>query len=109
MTFAEDIEAAASEVGETILWVVIAPVRSLRNLIYIEPEEYPKAPVMELLPWGEARAYLDYRYDTEIGSADCHPVFAWSESWVFCVREYDGSTCIGRAPRNPIVCEPEYM
>lgn len=95
-TFAEDIEASAAAAGEPILACVIGGI----GYSWREDERYADAHE-EPLPWAEARAMLDYEYDTGFGGEDCNPIFAWSENWVYAVHEYDGSTGVVRLPRHP--------
>jgi hypothetical protein len=54
-----------------------------------------------LLSWKEARPILDYDFFSGFGTADCHPVYAWTMNWIITVNEYDGSTSPVRIPRNP--------
>jgi len=53
-------------------------------------------------------AKLDAEYDNGYGGADCFPMYAWTASRVFFIREYDGSTGISSVPRAPVACEPEF-
>lgn len=62
----------------------------------------------KLLPWSEARPYLDYQYDNGFGSAECHPVYAWTEMRVLFVHEYDGATGVDWLPRQPSAGVPEF-
>jgi hypothetical protein len=62
----------------------------------------------KVLPWKEARKYLDYQFDDSFGAAGCDPITAWTKSKVIFVSEYDGSTRIRSVPRHPTDHEPEY-
>lgn len=54
-----------------------------------------------ILSWPEARAALDYYYDSGYGSQDCHDICAYTPTRVIFVHEYDGSTSLHSVPRNP--------
>lgn len=62
----------------------------------------------KLVAWEDARPVLDYEYDNGYGGADCHAVYAWTETQVLFVHEYDGATAVQQVPRNPIACAPEF-
>jgi hypothetical protein len=64
--------------------------------------------VGKVLPWAEARALLDYEYDSGFGSANCHPVFAWTETKLLTITEYDGATGPAWFPRNPMDVTPGF-
>lgn len=68
---------------------------------------YKEIPQGVLLCWNEAEALLDYRYSTEYGAPECNAVYAWTETRVIFVSQYDGSTRIHSIPRNPIDIQPE--
>lgn len=51
---------------------------------------------------------LDQEYDSGYGGADCFPMYTWTKSRVFFIGEYDGSTGITWAPRNPVALEPQF-
>lgn len=51
---------------------------------------------------------LDQNYDNSYGGADCFPCYAWTESRVFMIHEYDGSTGPVWVPRHPVAIEPEF-
>ena len=55
----------------------------------------------EILTWDKARPLLDYEYNGDYGAPDCHAITAWSASRVYWITEYDGSTRLSSAPRNP--------
>lgn len=61
-----------------------------------------------VLSWEDAKPHLSYTFDNGFGGADCHPVYAWTKSWVIFINEYDGATGPGRIPRNPVPCEPSF-
>jgi hypothetical protein len=64
--------------------------------------------VGKLLSWEAARPIIDYEYDNGYGSAGCHAVYAWTETQVIFVSEYDGATGISEVPRNPTAGTPEF-
>lgn len=70
------------------------------------PVKIPKDKRGVVLPWDEAKKLLDYDFDSGFGSAECHAIYAWSASLVMWIHEYDGSTHLMTAPRNPIACKP---
>jgi hypothetical protein len=75
------------------------------RLPYDEPAPHPVGKVMS---WLEARAILDYEYDSGYGAADCHPVIAWTASKIITITEYDGATGPSWYPRNPIDAIPGF-
>jgi hypothetical protein len=62
-----------------------------------------------LLAWKDARQHLLYEFDWGYGAPRCHPVLAWTRSWIIGIREYDGSTSQSRVPRHPTACTPFWM
>jgi hypothetical protein len=65
-------------------------------------------PVGKVMPWDQARAILDYDYYDGYGSADCHPVFAWTATKIITVIEYDGATGPAWYPRHPVDVVPGF-
>lgn len=53
-------------------------------------------------------AMVDEEYDNGHGSADCHPIYAWTKSRVYMIHEYDGATGPMWVPRNPMDITPEF-
>lgn len=105
MTFAEEIERAAK--GETIEAITLASTGWERS----DEDRYSarrKAPSKfgELLSWDEARPMLDYDYARGFGGEDCDAIWAWTESRVIFVHEYDGATSVNWLPRHPQVGSP---
>lgn len=47
-----------------------------------------------------------WSFDGGYGAPDCYAIFAWSNLRVFWVTQYDGSTSLDSAPRNPETCMP---
>ena len=61
-----------------------------------------------VLSWEKALPMIDYEYDSGFGREDCHGIYAWTDSRVLFVHEYDGSTQVNSVPRNPTTeCELE--
>lgn len=96
--FARDIEEAAK--GEPIETVVIGDM-GWGDYGVDERHGPGLARKGQILSWDEARPLLDYSYDTGYGAPDCHAIYAWTQSLVLWVTQYDGSTEINSAPRHP--------
>ena len=92
-TFAEDIENAAR--GETILFACVGETRGCAS------SDSDRSLGESVHPWVIVRPVLDYEYDSGFGGQDCHDFMAWTETRVFFVYEYDGSTRVDSMPRNP--------
>lgn len=103
MTFAEDIERAAD--GP----ILACTIGDMGWCDYrLEDKHQPaSARREEVLSWEEARPLLDYEYDSGYGAPDCHAIYAWTETHIVYVSQYDGSTSIYRLPRNPSDEKPE--
>ena len=56
----------------------------------------------------EGLALLDKDYDSGYGGADCRPFYAWTQTRVYMVHEYDGATSLGWLPRHPVDCKPSF-
>lgn len=102
INMAQQLEQAAAEIGETIQYAVIGDHSYYCNIPQ-HPDFYNK-----VLPWSIARAALDYEYDDGFGGAECHPVYAWTESCILFIHEYDGATCVRKIPRNPTAVVPGF-
>lgn len=102
--FAEDLEKAAGD--EPITHAVIGDMGWAE---YGQDERHAAAAARRgvVLPWSEARPLLDYAYDGGYGAPDCQAVYAWTETQVIYVSQYDGSTSVYSLPRNPVDCDPE--
>ena len=98
-TFADDIEEAAQ--GEPIEAVVIGDLGWGSGYGTDDRHRPGLARQGEVLEWAEARPLLDYEYARGFGLPDCHAIYAWTPRWVIWVAEYDGSTRLDAAPRNP--------
>jgi hypothetical protein len=93
MTFADEIEKVAD--NEPIKGIVLGA----REYQYDDDDIPPYQG--KLLSWAEARPLLDYDYDSDYGSPDCHPVYVWTKTKVIFVVVYDGSTWLSSVPRTP--------
>lgn len=104
MTFADDIEKAAGD--EPILHVAIGGMGWPE---YGADERHAPALARkgDLLPWAEARPLLAFEYDCGHGAPDCMAIYAWTESQVLYVVQYDGATGVESLPRHPMLCVPE--
>lgn len=104
--FASDIEEEAGD--EPILQVLIGFVGGDG---FWENSKHLAASAVRgrLLSWTEAKPLLNYSYYTGYGSPDCHAIYAWTETKVLFVVQYDGATVIESVPRNPTVKESPIM
>ena len=96
------LEEAEQHYGETIEALVVGPHD---DRSYSDP---PKPDENIILSREAGLAKVDLDYDNGYGGADCYPLYAWTASRVFFVHEYDGSTGLCWAPRNPMALEPEF-
>lgn len=58
----------------------------------------------KLLTWEEVAPTLDYMHEDWAYNPQCHAIYAWTDSRVLFVHEYDGQTSVKFVPRNPIDC-----
>lgn len=94
-TFAGDILEAAAD--EEIIAIAVSPKRG-----YSYHDDKPDHNLgAEPVEWDKAFEVLNYDYSDGFGGQDCHDIWAWTETRVLFVHEYDGSTRIASAPRNP--------
>lgn len=106
MNFADDIRLAAGD--EQIEAIVIGPfgwstfIQDDKPFGMTEDQVVPKEKLGVVLEWDEASKLLDYEYDVGYGSPLCHAITAWTPNKVIWVTQYDGSTCVDWAPRNPV-------
>jgi len=57
----------------------------------------------------QAKPYMKgWSFDGGFGAPECYATYIWTNQRVFWVTQYDGSTRLDSAPRNPIDCMP-YM
>lgn len=97
-TYAEDILRVAGD--EPILAIAVGPKRR-----WTVEEETDHALGADPVSWEQARPVLDYDYDSGYGGQDCHDIWAWTETRVLFVHEYDGATLVAFAPRHPSTFE----
>jgi hypothetical protein len=64
-------------------------------------------PVGSVMTWAEALPYVDREYDNGYGSPKCPSTYAWTESRVLFVVQYDGATDVHSLPRNPVDVKPD--
>jgi len=68
----------------------------------------PKDKIGVLLTLEEAKPLMDgWSYDGGYGSPDCYATYVWTNQRVIWVTQYDGSTNLDSAPRNPVTCMPD--
>ena len=98
-TFADYIKAVVEEPIEAMVigkyggdW----PHIYSHNLITI-----PEEKLGVILSGDEALSLLVQPYEGGYGSPDCHAVYIWTKTRVYWVTQYDGSTSLDSAPRNP--------
>lgn len=104
----KELEEGLDE-GERIEAVVIGVHDRDENRFTDDPPaRYPDM-LNRVLTWEEAAPILDEEYDDGYGSAECFPFYAWTNTHIYFVREYDGSTHIGAIPRNPQDIAPDFQ
>ena len=52
---------------------------------------------------------IDVEFDSGYGGANCFPITAWTDNWVFVIGEYDGATHLATVPRHPVAHSPEFV
>lgn len=98
-TFAERIECMAD--GEEIIAISIDGHRYDDQFNEIDHLEYH-----EPISWEEARPLLNYVPDSGYGTLDMHAIYAWTETRVLFVCQYDGSSWVSYVPRHPTKEQP---
>ena len=68
---------------------------------------YDVQPKGKVLSWKEAAPFLDYEHDCGYGAPECNAVYVWTETKVYFVVQYDGSTGFSWVPRDPVDIMPE--
>jgi len=67
----------------------------------------PKEKQGVLLTLEQAKPLMDgWSYDGGYGSPECYATYVWTNQRLIWVTQYDGSTCLDSAPRNPTACIP---
>jgi len=103
-TLAEWIARMAD--GETIEGVVIGHFNGEADDVR---ETIPVDARTVVLSWEDAKSHLFYSPPANgDGSINCHPVYAWTKSWVIFIRDYEWAVGAGRIPRNPVAGEPRF-
>lgn len=59
-------------------------------------------PTGQTLGIADVEKWLDIGFNSGFGSRDCPTLYAWSDTEVFYIYEYDGSTSLQSCPRNPV-------
>lgn len=97
MTYAEQIEDEAGG-AENIRAIVIGAEPWSSSV-----EEGSRPPVERnvLLTWQDARPALDYEADQGFGGVTTDAFYAWTDTLVLFMGEYDGSSWVDSVPRNP--------
>jgi hypothetical protein len=92
--------------GDEILSVVIGEMGWGSFQKELVPN-YDKIPKGQILPWEQAQGWLDFEFDRGFGAPECPAVYAWTESIVIAIGQYNGSTWPYTIPRNPEDIMPE--
>ena len=94
--------AAVEKTGETIEAIVVGPDDE-HDWDQTRSNQDRENRVLSV---EEGLALLDKDYNNGYGGADCRPFYAWTQSRVYLVHEYDGATGLGWVPRHPVDCNP---
>jgi hypothetical protein len=84
-----------------------------QNNIGFEFEDYDSLPIKKelkgkLLTLEEAKPLMEsWSFCKGFGTVECYAVYIWTNKRVIWVSQYDGSTWLSSAPRDPIVCIPK--
>jgi hypothetical protein len=72
------------------------------------PNPVPKERQGQLLTLDEASPMMEgWSFYGGFGSPSCPAVYIWTNQRVIWVTQYDGSTRLSSAPRNPMACDPQ--
>lgn len=94
--FAQDLLKVAGD--EDIIAVSVSPNR--RSVWDDEGPDHPLG--TDPVTWEDALPHLSYKYDSGFGGQECHNVWAWTDTRVLFIHEYDGSTHVLSVPRGPV-------
>jgi hypothetical protein len=73
-----------------------------------EPNPVPLEMREKVLTLEEAKPYMEsWSFKNSLGCPECYAVYIWTNKRIFWVTQYDGSTSLCNAPRNPVSCKPE--
>ncbi len=61
----------------------------------------PKDKMGKLMTPEQASKYLSYEYVSSYGAPKCHSVYVWTDTRIYFIVDYDGSTHLDSVPRNP--------
>jgi hypothetical protein len=74
---------------------------------YGPPEGEEIAPQGCLMKLEDARKYMQgWRFGGGYGAPECYATYIWTNKRIIWVTQYDGSTGLDSAPRNPAQCMP---
>lgn len=77
---------------------------------YCEPEPPPVPPDKrgQILTLEEAKPFMqDWSFYGGYGAPECYAVYIWTDQRIIWVTQYDGSTGLNSAPRNPQAVMPD--
>jgi len=61
----------------------------------------------KLLTLEQAEPIMEsWSFDGGYGATKCYATYIWTDRRVIWVTQYDGSTCLSAAPRNPVATMP---
>lgn len=101
--FKQDILAAAGDEPILALKIISTLEYEYTNNPSTDSRDSPelKATIGKCISWAEAAPLLNYEFYAGFGGMDCHDIVFWTETKVFYIHEYDGSTSIQYVERNP--------
>ncbi len=91
--------------GEAIEGVVIGSM-GWGNYNKEKIPRYDSIPKGVVLPWEEAKKWINYEFSSGYGAPQCNAIYAWTQSCVIFIVQYDGSTSPYSVPRHPTACMP---
>ena len=91
--------------GEPVLGVVIGEM-GWGDYGSENVPNYEQIPKGKVLPWEEAKRWLDYEFDRGYGAPKCNAVYVWTTTKVIAITQYDGATSPFCVPRNPVDIMP---
>lgn len=97
------LEDAVSRFGEPLEAIVVG---RHYDKMYDDDPALPDENV--ILSVEDGLKKVDQDYEAGYGGADCFPIYAWSKSRVFFIKEYDGATILHWVPRHPIAIAPNF-
>ena len=73
-----------------------------------DPTPVPEDKQGVVLSWNEAWPLMrTWRFSGGFGCPDCYAIRCWTNRRVIWVTQYDGSTWLSSAPRNPVAHMPD--